>query len=379
VAWKPKTMFLNGLSRRTWTLLNEAKIVFNSEPNLNSCKHVCAAINSVRIFSTNQPHLAATATKEKSASKGPLSQLRKKTGFSLANCKKALQQFDNDIDAAEKWLIEEAQKQGWEKATKLAGRDANQGLVGVLTEGSFATMVELNCETDFVARNEQFHAIVERLSVALVQQAGQRCPDGGIDKLDGEALQAIHADESGQTLKDLVALGIGNLGENMVLRRSVLMRAAEGERFATYVHARVGKDTRAHMGKFAAILRYTADGSDEAQDTIARRVCQHVVGMKPVSLGDINDEVVKREIQDDAFDIEVKEGEDEKMVSPDQLMPVVEKDSRLLFQEYILDPSRVVKEVVMDHGITLIDFVRFQCGEEIKDDPPKAAESAEQS
>ena len=61
-----------------------------------------------------------------SASKGPLSQLRKKTGFSLANCKKALQQFDNDIEAAEKWLIEEAQKQGWEKATKLAGRDANQ-------------------------------------------------------------------------------------------------------------------------------------------------------------------------------------------------------------------------------------------------------------
>ena len=69
-------------------------------------------------------------------------------------------------------------------------------------------MVELNCETDFVARNEQFHAIVERLSVALVQQAGQRCPDGGIDKLDREALQAIHADESGQTLKDLVALGL---------------------------------------------------------------------------------------------------------------------------------------------------------------------------
>ena len=65
VAGKPKTMFLNGLSRRTWTLLNEAKIVFNSEPNLNFCKHGFAAINSVRTFSTNQPHLAATATKEK--------------------------------------------------------------------------------------------------------------------------------------------------------------------------------------------------------------------------------------------------------------------------------------------------------------------------
>jgi len=373
-------MFLSGISRRTWTLLNEARTILSAEQNLNSSKPVLSALNngSARTFSVSQPHLAAAAAKEKSASKGPLSQLRKKTGFSLANCKKALQQFDNDIEAAEKWLIEEAQKQGWEKATKLAGRDANQGLIGVLTEGTSAAMVELNCETDFVARNEQFHSIVDRLSAALVKQVDQRCAKGGRNIFEGEELQALSADDTGQNLKDLVALGIGNLGENMILRRSVLLRATEGEQFATYVHARLGKETRAQMGKFAAILKYKTDGTDQGHETIARRICQHVVGMNPLSLGDINDEVVKREIVEEAFDIEVKEGEDEKMVSPDNLMPVIEKDTRLLFQEYILDPSRVVKEVVVDHGITILDFVRFQCGEEIKRDVEPAEELQQQ-
>jgi len=360
---------MSGLSRRVLTLLNEVKSVTNFEPlNVNSAKYFLpsSSVNNVKTFTASAPQYAEAAAKEKPASKSPLSQLRKKTGFSLANCKKALQQFDNDIEAAEKWLIDEAQKQGWEKATKLAGRDANQGLIGVLATRATAAMVELNCETDFVARNEQFHEIVERLTTALTKQAETRCAGGEVSRVEGDDLQALPTEDAGQTLKDVVALGIGNLGENMVLRRSVLMRAAEGERFATYVHARVGKSTETQMGKFAAILRYKTDGTDEAHETVARRVCQHVVGMNPATLGDINDEVVKREMQDDTFDIEVKEGEDEHMVSPDKLMPVVEKDSRLLFQEYILDPSRVVKEVVLDHGITIVDFVRFQCGEEIK-------------
>jgi len=364
-------MILNGLTRRTLGLINEMKgVVHLEQAIINSGKYILPAsqFGNSKLFCTNGPLLAEAATKAKPASKSPLSQLRKKTGFSLANCKKALQQFDNDVEAAEKWLIDEAQKQGWEKATKLAGRDANQGLVGVITTGGLAAMVELNCETDFVARNEQFHAIVERLATALVQHVETRCGGGEVSRIEGEELQALPAEETGQTLKDVVALGIGNLGENMILRRSVLIRAAADERFATYVHARVGKHSDAQMGKFAAILRYKTDGTDESHETIARRVCQHVVGMNPLTLGDINDEVVKRELHDDVFDIEVKEGVDEQMVSPDKLMPVVEKDHRLLFQEYILDPSRVVKEVVLDHGITIVDFVRFQCGEEIKVD-----------
>ena len=81
-------------------------------------------------------------------------------------------------------------------------------MVGVLTDGSSAAMVELNCETDFVARNEQFHAIVERLSAALVQQVDQRCANGATCHVEGEELKAISSDEPGQTLKDLVALGM---------------------------------------------------------------------------------------------------------------------------------------------------------------------------
>jgi elongation factor Ts len=105
--------------------------------------------------------------------------------------------------------------------------------------------------------------------------------------------------------------------------------------------------------------------SPKSHQEIAKRLCQHVVGMNPLTLGDFDDEVTKREIRDDWVDVEVKEGEDETMVSPDKLMPVHEKDSRFLFQEFILDPSLTVKEVVVANGIQILDFVRYQSGEEL--------------
>lgn len=319
-----------------------------------------------RTFCVSNSQNAETAAKPQPAQKGLLSQLRKKTGFSLANCKKALLQFDNDIVAAEKWLVEEAQKQGWDKATKLAGRAANQGLVSVQAVGGSAAMVELNCETDFVARNEQFHAILNNISEVLLSQAESHCGSGETKHLTGETLNQLKvAATSEETLKDLIALGIGNLGENMSLRRSVLVCAAEGESLATYVHAKVGKSLHAQLGKFGAILRYKATGPADSHQEIAKRLCQHVVGMNPLTLGDFDDEVTKREIRDDWVDVEVKEGEDETMVSPDKLMPVHEKDSRFLFQEFILDPSLTVKEVVVANGIQILDFVRYQSGEEL--------------
>ena len=82
-----------------------------------------------------------------------------------------------------------------------------QGLIGVTATGFTAAMVELNCETDFVARNEQFHAIVEQLSAALVTRAESLCADGEASRLEGEALQVVSAGSAGQTLKDVVALG----------------------------------------------------------------------------------------------------------------------------------------------------------------------------
>jgi elongation factor Ts len=100
--------------------------------------------------------------------KSALAALRKKTGYTFANCKKALEMHNNDLAKAENWLREQAQAQGWAKATKLEGRNTSQGLIGVLIQKNIGAMIEVNCETDFVARNEHFRKFVATASKACV-------------------------------------------------------------------------------------------------------------------------------------------------------------------------------------------------------------------
>lgn len=103
--------------------------------------------------------------------KSALATLRKKTGYTFANCKKALELHNNDLPKAEQWLKQQAQTLGWSKATKLEGRSTKQGLVGVLVRNNIGAMVEVNCETDFVARNEHFQKFVEKVSIAVTKHA----------------------------------------------------------------------------------------------------------------------------------------------------------------------------------------------------------------
>lgn len=102
------------------------------------------------------------------AEKSALAALRKATGYTFANCKKALELHNNDVKEAEKWLREQAQALGWAKVNKLEGRATAQGLVGVLVEKNIGALVEVNCETDFVARNSEFQTFLERASRSCV-------------------------------------------------------------------------------------------------------------------------------------------------------------------------------------------------------------------
>lgn len=102
-----------------------------------------------------------TTSKTLAAEKSLLAALRKKTGYTFSNCKKALEMHNNDMNQAETWLREQAQSLGWSKATKLEGRQTSQGLVGVAINENNGILVEVNCETDFVARNKEFQSMVE--------------------------------------------------------------------------------------------------------------------------------------------------------------------------------------------------------------------------
>lgn len=114
-----------------------------------------------QIFRTTVIRLFHTGKIVFAAEKSQLAVLRKKTGYTFANCKKALELHQNDIGQAEIWLKQQAQALGWSKATKLEGRQTTQGLIGVAIKNQDGVLVEVNCETDFVARNQEFQKIVE--------------------------------------------------------------------------------------------------------------------------------------------------------------------------------------------------------------------------
>lgn len=145
------------------------------------------------------------------AEKALLLKLRKSTGYTFINCKKALEKFDNDVTQAESWLHEQAQKEGWSKANKLGSRKAKDGLIGLFVEDKAAVMVEVNCETDFVARNEKFQQLVKDVAFATLahHQSKSQGKTGYVKSLlEGSELGKLSVGE-GASLADRVALTIG--------------------------------------------------------------------------------------------------------------------------------------------------------------------------
>ncbi|XP_062547317.1 elongation factor Ts, mitochondrial isoform X1 [Armigeres subalbatus] len=278
------------------------------------------------------------ATAEKSA----LASLRKKTGYTFANCKKALEMHSNDLAKAEKWLQEQAQAMGWSKATKLEGRNTTQGLIGILVRNNIGAMVEVNCETDFVARNQSFQKFVQTASAACVQYMNQVESDANLTKvgLNSEALKQIKL-EDGKSLGDHLALMIGTVGENASLNRAVCYKAPESINLTGYVHPapidEVPSDVP-QFGKYGSILAFKQTSSDSNVE-VAKKVCQHVVGMKPARIGD------------KTRDEPAKDKDDETC---------------LIYQEYLADPSYTVAEVLEVNHVEVVDFQRFECGEKAK-------------
>ena len=216
--------------------------------------------------------LDSAAEQAKKTGKSNLGILRKKTGYSLSLCKKALAECDQDIDKAKKWLIDQAQAQGWDKANKLEGRNTTQGLIGVCVskDAKVAAMVELNSETDFVARNKQFHILLNAIVDLCLNQAPQF-----IDR-SGDAVQIKHLNrdelmklptEDGKTVGDLVALNIGQIGENLVIKRAVLYLVkplvSESLKLSALTHPSAKIDNvGVGYGRFGAIISYLQDNPD---------------------------------------------------------------------------------------------------------------------
>jgi elongation factor Ts len=190
--------------------------------------------------------------------------LRESTGAGMMDCKAALTETGGDIEAAVDWL----RKKGLSKAAKKSGRVAAEGLVAALVKDNAGVVVEVNSETDFVARNEDFQTLVRNIGqVALASGAS-----------DAEKL-STQAYPGGGTVAEAITNAIASIGENLTLRRSGALKVASGA-VARYVHTQISDG----LGKIAVVVALESKGDKDALSTLARQIAMHVASANPLAL-----------------------------------------------------------------------------------------------
>ncbi|RZQ56678.1 elongation factor Ts [Pseudidiomarina tainanensis] len=263
-------------------------------------------------------------------------ELRERTGAGMMDCKKALEETGGDIDAA----IENMRKSGQAKAAKKAGRVAAEGVILTKTEGNVGTLVELNCETDFVARDESFLAFGSKVIDAAFANK----------HTDVEALKATNIGDG--TVEEVREALVAKIGENMNVRRVITIEG--GDLVEAYVHG----------GRIGVLVAITGGDSDLAKD-----LAMHVAASAPqfVKPEDVSAEVVEKEraIQ---LDIAMQSGKPqdiaEKMV--EGRMRKFTGEISLTGQAFVKDPSITVADLLKQKGADVLTFVRFEVGEGIE-------------
>jgi len=204
-------------------------------------------------------------------------ELREKTGAGMMDCKNALNESAGDLEAAVDWL----RKKGLSKAAKKSGRVAAEGLIGLTTRGTEGALVEVNSETDFVARNEDFQTLVRNITAVTLSE-----------KLDDvEAIKSASY-PGGGTIDSAIANAIATIGENMTIRRAARLSVGQGV-IAHYMHNQISEG----LGKIGVIVALESTGSTEALTEMGRKIAQHVAAINPLALDStgIDPEVVARE------------------------------------------------------------------------------------
>ena len=279
-------------------------------------------------------------------------QLRERTGAGMMDCKKALNDTDGDIDAAVDWL----RKKGLSQAAKKAGRTAAEGLVGVHAEGTKGAAVEVNCETDFVARNENFQAFVAELAKLAYDQEAET-----------DALLQATFPSTGRKVEDELTQQIAALGENMKISRAKVMKVSQGA-VAAYVHNQLAPN----QGKIGVLVALEAGAGPDKLEATAKQVAMHVAAVNPaaISQDQIDPQLVEREKQvlmDQARESGKPENIIEKMV--EGRMRKFYEENALLDQTFVVDGESRVGDMLDKLGkdlgteIKVTGMVRYQLGE----------------
>ena len=279
--------------------------------------------------------------------------LREKTGAGMMDCKAALEATAGDEEAAVDWL----RKKGIAKAAKKADRVAADGLIGVAREGTTGVLVEVNSETDFVARNDLFQGLVKMIAQVALKV--------------GANADAIKAAKAGSiTVTEAIADTVAKVGENMTLRRAAGLNVDKGV-VASYVHNTVADG----LGKIGVLVGLESQGKAEELAELGRKIAMHVAAASPLAVdpAGLDPAVVARE-QSVLADKFRAQGKPEAMIGKivESGLKTFYKEVCLLDQPYIHDPAKSVAQAAKDSEgkagapIKITGFVRFALGEGIE-------------
>ncbi len=293
-------------------------------------------------------------------------ELREKTGAGMMECKKALAEVGGDLEAA----IDFLRKKGMSVAEKKAGRVASQGLVGVAVSGTKGAIVELNSETDFVAKNADFQSFLAQVTNVALAQCG-----------DMEAIKA--ADMNGKSVADTLTSLIATIGENMNLRRAGFVSVDTGV-VVPYIHTAAAPN----MGKIGVLVALESTADANTLNELGKKLAMHIAAANPrfLAIADVDEATIAHEkgiYEEQAKNSGKPAAIIEKMV--EGRMRKFYEEVVVLEQAFIMDPDKKVKDVITDvaktagSDVKMAAFVRFGLGEGIeKKEEDFAAEVAKQ-
>lgn len=286
---------------------------------------------------------------------GMVKELRDMTGAGMMDCKSALNETGGDMEAAIDWL----RTKGLAKAAKKAGRVAAEGLVGVATGRGIGGIIEVNSETDFVARNEQFKEFVIRAAETTLKVEG-----------DVEKVLAHPFENGGASVQETLTAMIAKIGENMSVRRATVLAVNPGV-VATYIHNAASPE----LGKIGVLVGLASEADEQSLANLGRQIAMHVAAANPIALSSdhVPADVAEREraiYAEQARESGKPEAIIEKMV--EGRMKKFYQEQVLLEQVFVIDGETPVGKVVekaakeLGKPIQLVGFVRYQVGEGIE-------------
>ena len=286
---------------------------------------------------------------------GQVKELRERSGAGMMDCKKALAETNGDMEAAVDWL----RTKGLATAAKKAGRTASEGLVGVAVRGTEGAVVEVNSETDFVAKNEQFQG--------FVKQAAELALDHGSTI---EALAQAPYPGSAGSVQDKLTANVATIGENQQLRRVKTVTVGKGA-IISYVHNAAAPN----LGKIGVLVALEGDADTAKMEALGKSLAMHIAAASPLALHEegLDEALVDREraIAAEKASTSGKPANIiEKMV--EGAIAKFRKESALLSQVFVMDNKTKIADVIAsaakDAGgsIALVDYARFQLGEGIE-------------